>query len=153
MHRVSRQATETERRGESDVIRVACAKWLFDSALEIASQANRQNAAISVENENPHRFVFGKSNLSGSLSHFRQGVRCLTIEAGWTRTPSDGFMRGGALACARITHFGLNKHNAELVLTRDENLPNWFSVDKNESRTLFDFKNLQNHFEIFLGTV
>jgi len=142
-----------ELKANNDAIRAACVKWLFDSALEIASQANRENAAIAVENENPHSFVFGKSNLSGSLLRFRQGVRCLTVEAGWTRTPADGFMRGGALACARITHFGLSRHNQELVLTRGENLPNWLSVGKDGRRNLFDSKNLQHHFRVFLGTV
>ena len=56
-----------------------------------------------MENENPHNFRLRGANLVGSLLRVRQGVRCLTVEAGWTRTPNDGFMRGGALAIARIT--------------------------------------------------
>ena len=146
-------AAYLELKANNDTIRAASVKWLFDSMFEIAAEANRKNAAITIENENPHRFIFGKSNLSGALLRLRQGVRCLTIEAGWTRTPADGFMRGGALAGAQITHFGISKHNAELVLLRGENLPNWFSISKDGKQSLFDSKNLQHHFRVFLGTV
>jgi hypothetical protein len=77
----------------------------------------------------------------------------LSVEAGWTRTPADGFMRGGALACALITHFGISKANDELILVRNENVPSWFSVAQDGKRSLFDSKNLQHHFRVFLGTV
>ena len=137
----------------NDTIRAASVKWLLDATLEIASFANRNDAAITIENENPHQFSFGNANLVGSLVRFRQGVRCLTIEAGWTRTPNDGFMRGGALAGARISHFGISKHNAELLLVQSNDLPSWFSVDTDGKRTLFDSNNLQQHFRIFLDTI
>jgi len=137
----------------NDAIRAASVKWLFDSMLEIAAEANRKNAAITIENENPHRFALGNAQLVGSLLRFRQGVRCLTLEAGWTRTPTDGFMRGGALACARISHFGISKVNVELVLIRENDLPSWFSIEKDGKRSLFDSKNLQNHFRVFLGII
>ena len=83
----------------------------------------------------------------------RQGVRCLTIEAGWTRTPNDGFMRGGSLAAARITHFGMAKHNAELLLVQSNGAPLWTEAKNDGSRVLFDSKNLNRHFQIFLGQV
>jgi len=137
----------------NDTIRAASVKWLLDATLEIASFANRNDAAITIENENPHQFSFGNANLVGSLVRFRQGVRCLTIEAGWTRTPNDGFMRGGALAGARISHFGISKHNAELLLVQSNDLPSWFSVDTDGKRTLFDSNNLQQHFRIFLDAI
>ncbi len=137
----------------NDQIRAAGVKWLFDSLTEIAALANRNNSLITIENENSHQFAFGNANLAGSLLRFRQGVRCLTVEAGWTRTPNDGFMRGGALACARISHFGIAKQNSELILLRLDNAPHWFAVDKEGKRSLFDSRNLQNHFQIFLGTV
>ena len=137
----------------NDTIRAASIKWLLDATLEIASFANRNNAGITIENENPHQFSFKNANLIGSLVRFRQGVRCLTIEAGWTRTPNDGFMRGGALAAARISHFGISKHNSELLLVQLNNLPSWFSVDMDGKRTLFDSNNLQQHFRIFLDTI
>ena len=105
-------------RQTNDKIRQASVEWLFDSMLEIASFANRDNASITIENESPHQFSFNNANLVGSCVRFRQGVRCLTVEAGWTRTPNDGFMRGGALACARISHFGVSKTHAELLLIK-----------------------------------
>ncbi len=137
----------------NDTIRAASVKWLLDATLEIASFANQNDARITIENENPHQFSFGNANLAGSLIRFRQGVRCLTLEAGWTRTPNDGFMRGGALAGARISHFGISKHNAELLLIKSDDFPNWFLVDNDGKRTLFDSNNLQQHFRIFLDTV
>ena len=129
-------------KASNDAARAASVKWLFDAAREIAAEINRRNAAISVENEHPYRFA---------LVRFRQGVRCLTVEAGWTRAPGDGFMRGGALAAARISHFGMAKQNSELILLRQDNAPHWFAVERDGKRSLFDSRNLQKHFQIFLG--
>lgn len=137
----------------NDAIRQASVQWLFDSLMEIASFENRNGTNITSETENAYRFSFGNANLAGSRLNFRQGVRCLTLEAGWTRTPSDGFMRGGALACAVISHFGISKHNAELLLLRNNDIPNWFSVDKDGNRNLFNAIHLQRHFQVFLGTI
>ncbi len=137
----------------NDMLRQTSVKWLFDSTIEIVSNANRNGTSITIENENPHRFAFGNANLVGSLARFRQGVRCLTLEAGWTRTANDGFMRGGALAAARISHFGISKHNAELLLVSEKNTPSWFAVDKDGKRSLFDSRNLNEHFQVFLGTI
>ena len=139
-------------KASTDAARAASVKWLFDAAREIAAEINRRHAAISVENEHPYRFALGNANLVGSLVRFRQGVRCLTVEAGWTRTPNDGFMRGGALAAARISHFGMRQQNSELVLLRSDNAPHWFEIEKGGKRSLFDSRNLQKHFQIFLGT-
>lgn len=138
-------------RATNDLIRQTSVKWLFDSLLEITAEANRNGTNIQIETENQHRFQYGNSSLAGSLARLSQGVRCLTVEAGWTRTPADGFMRGGALAVARLAHFGLSKHNAELFLVSANNLPGWFAVDKNGGRELFDAKHLQGHFQIFVG--
>ena len=138
-------------RATNDKIRQASVEWLFDSMLEIASFANRGGATITIENESPHQFSFNNANLVGSCVRFRQGVRCLTVEAGWTRTPTDGFMRGGALACARISHFGVSKHNDELLLIKSNDFPNWFSVDESGEKDSFDSKHLNQHFQVFLG--
>lgn len=140
-------------KASNDAARATSVKWLFDAAQEIAAEINRRSATISVENEYPYRFALGNATLVGSLFRFRQGVRCLTIEAGWTRAPNDGFMRGGALAMGRISHFGMTKHNAELILLRANNAPNWFAAEKDGKRRLFDSRNLQKHFQVFLGAV
>ena len=136
----------------NDEIRAASCRWLFESLLEIAHEAMRNGLNLKIENENPYRFEMNKATLVGSLVEFSSGIRRLTAEAGWTRTPQDGFMRGGALAFARLVHFGQAKHNAELVLVRSkDSAPQWFSVDRDGSRTPFDSNNLRSHFRIFLG--
>lgn len=140
-------------RQSNDLIRQTSVDWLFESLLGIAAEAVRNNVKITIETENQHRFQIGHSNLAGSLVNLRQGVRCLTVEAGWTRQPADGFMRGGALACARISHFGMSKSNAELLLVRVGDSPNWFAVNKDGRRDLFDSRDLQRHFSMFLGTI
>ena len=135
----------------NDLIRSTSIKWLFDSMTEIAARHNRSTANVQIENENPHNFAFGKANMVGSLLRLRHGLRCLTLEAGWTRTPNDGFMSGGALAVAQITHFGISRSNSALVLLREDDLPRWFLVDKNDEKSVFDSRHLQKHFQIFKG--
>ena len=130
----------------NDAVRQTGVQWLFGSLLEIAGN----NLQITIENETPHRFAFQNASLVGSLLRLRYGLRCLTVEAGWTRTPADGFMRGGALACAVISHFGISKHNANLLLLRADDAPNWFSVE-DDKRKLFNAIELQRHFQVFLG--
>ena len=131
----------------NDAVRQTSVQWLFGLTLEIAAN----NPQLAIENENPHRFGFANASLVGSLLRVRHGVRCLTVEAGWTRTPNDGFMRGGALAAARITHFGMAKHNAELLLVQLNGAPVWFTAENGGRRILFDSNNLNRHFQIFLS--
>ncbi len=136
-------------RADNDVIRQTSVDWLLASLLEIAAEANRAQANVTIETDFQHRFQHNHSNLAGSRVRLSQGVRCLTVEAGWTRQPADGFMRGGALAAAKIVHFGMSKHNVELVLAQSNNALNWFAVDENGARELFNAINLQRHFQIF----
>jgi hypothetical protein len=105
-------------RVENDAIREAAVNWLFESMIAIAGFAVRNSSPVEIEREEKHRFTLRHSNLVGSVLRLRQGVRCLSLEAGWTRTPGDGFLRGGALAAGRITHFGMPKQNAEFRLVR-----------------------------------
>lgn len=136
----------------NDEARAAAVEWLLESSLSIASQIEKSgNFSIAAERTDAHRFSVGNSNLLGARLVFRQTVRCLTVEAGWTRAPADGFMRGGALALARITHFGIGRANENLLLARDaDNFINWFAVEEENKRVLFDAKNLRRHFRIFL---
>ncbi len=131
----------------NDLVRRTSVTWLFDSIVEIAADANRTNAAITIEREDPHEFPFRGARLAGSLRRIRYGVRCMTVEAGWTRTPEHGFMRGGALAGARIIHFGMPKAGAELVLVRSGDLPVWQNVDGGNC----DLETLREHFQVLLG--
>lgn len=138
-------------KASNDAIRTAAVKWLFDSLIEIAANANRENSAISIEREEPHNFSHQGSNMVGALLRVRQGVRCITLEAGWTRTPGDGFMRGGALAFARIIHFGNARSNTELILLHNEDRPQWFAAVENKAANSFMSDDILRHFRIFIG--
>ena len=135
----------------NDKIRETSVRWLLDTMRTAAERANEKNANILIESAESHRFSMPNMHLAGSMLRFRQGIRCLTVEAGWTRAPGDGFMRGNALAVARITHFGISKANAELHLLKFENHPNWFTVTPNGLRVSFELEDLIRHFQVFLG--
>lgn len=136
----------------NDELRQTAIIQLFKTMREIAEHANRKNAQIIIESVEPHYFSLGQMNLSGAMLRFRRGVRCLTVEAGWTRTPKDGFMRGNALAIAIISHFGMVHESAELHLIRFENRPRWFKVGDERMRISFELEDLIKHFRIFLET-
>ena len=133
-------------RATNDAIRMAGVSWLFDTFIELAGQAVRKHAAITIEREEPHSFKHGSSTMVGSLVRVRQGVRCLTVEAGWARTPSDGIMRNGALAFARITHFGMPKAGTAIRFVHGDDLPQW--LDPND--VAVDASMLSSHFETLL---
>lgn len=131
----------------NDAIRSRGVEWLFDTAIEIAHSLSTGHAPISIERFSPHNFRRGIWNMAGSRLVFRQGVRCLTVEAGWTRTPSDGIMSGAALAFARLSHFGMPRNNAEIRLVLSDDLPHWLD-DKN---AIIDTSLIRQHFDIFLA--
>src|SRR3954466_4825655 len=107
----------------NNAIRSAGVKWLFDVFITFAGEAVRKNAGLTMEREEPHSFALGSSTMVGSRLLIRHGVRCLEVEAGWTRTPRDGVMRGGALALARVSHFGMPRSGEELRLVHGDTLP------------------------------
>ena len=132
-------------KASNDAIRAAGVGWLFDTVIEIAANANRGHASLTIERDDPHNFAHGNSNLVGTRVMVRQGVRCLTVEAGWTRTPSDGIMRGGALAFARVSHFGMPKMTTELKLVSEEPTPKWRNAETSDH---VDSAELMRHLEI-----
>lgn len=136
----------------NDAIRQTGVRWLFDTLIEIAGDANRTNLSVSIERDDTHNFSYRGANLVGSLLRFRHGVRCMTVEVGWTRTPADGFMRGGALAFARITHMGMPKANADLSLIKSEESPVWQLMLEEKDMNIFRSESLRGHFRIFIGS-
>lgn len=138
-------------RSRNDALRTAGVRWLFEAVIGIAGEANRQFPGIDIEREDPHNFPHGGANMAGALLRVRHGVRCLTIEAGWTRTPTDGFMRGGALAVAKITHFGIAKMNMDILLKPSEDAPGWVAVSPDGRQARVDETFLLRHFSVFLG--
>ena len=133
-------------RSTNDAIRVMGVGWLFDTMIEIAGPAMIGHNPVMIEREEPHSFRRGSSTMVGSLLRIRQGVRCLTVEAGWVRTPADGIMQNGALVYARITHFGMQKAGGEIRLVQTETPPQWLD----ETDGTVDSGELLRHFAVFL---
>ncbi len=130
----------------NDMIRAAGVRWLFDTMTEIAGEAVGIGSLINIEREEPYRFTHSTSTMVGSVIRYRHGVRCLTVEAGWARTPSDGIMIRGALAYAHVKHFGLPKVGREFRLDRGAEIPAWIT----ESDEAVDTSHLRSHFNILL---
>lgn len=130
----------------NDTIRSIGVGWLVDTILEFAGQANRDHPMMIVEREEPHNFADGNSNMVGTLVRISHGVRCFTVEAGWTRTPNDGIMRAQALAFARLTHFGMPEKRVELRLVHGKTSPNWVA---NESDVI-DSGEFRRHLDLLL---
>jgi hypothetical protein len=135
----------------NDLLRATGIQWLFGSFIEAAGEANRHLPALAVEREDPHNFAYGGANLVGAMLRLRLGVRCLTVEAGWTRTPADGFMRGGALARAHIRHFGMPKAAADVVLLKRTESPVWSLVDEDRPTGEFTSAGVTDHLRVLIG--
>lgn len=138
-------------RRRNDLLRRTATDWLTNEFVSLAGEANRAGAGIQIEQEDSHRFSRGNATMVGRLIKLRRGVRELTVECGWPRTPRDGFVRGGGLACANIKHFGRRGANAELLLTPlSKGQPHWVIADENAERAVFAEKTLRSHFLRFL---
>lgn len=138
-------------RMSNDLMRNTGIEWLLSTVTLLAGEANRRGASVAIENEDAHRFSIGNATMVGPRVTFRSGLRALTIEAGWPRTPRDGIVRGNGLACARIKHFGRGSANQELLLVRSStDTPEWFMVDETGIRTSFVEARLRQHVLRFL---
>jgi hypothetical protein len=135
-----------ELKARNDAVRETGVRWLNESLAAIAFE---NGGKIEVVRDAPHRFEFRKATMAGTRLKLIQGVRCLTVEAGWTRTPSDGFMRGGALAAARITHFGMPKAGAELGLYLTGDKPHWIAYLDEKNAVEFTLDQIREHFNTF----
>jgi len=137
-------------RSTNDAIRAAGIGWLFDNFIAIAIREQQRLPAIAIEREDPHRFARGTSHMVGSLIEVRLGVRSIKLLGGWARTPSDGVMHQGALAFARVEHFGMPDRGDEFRLEHaaaaEGSLPKWTTV-KGETVTI---EVLERHFAVFL---
>lgn len=138
-------------RRRNDLLRRTAIDWLLNEVVALAGQANRGGAGIQIEQKEPHRFSRRNATMVGRQVTLRRGVRELTIECGWPRTPRDGVVRGGGLACANIKHFGRRGANSELLLTPlSKGKPHWLVADDDEVRTVFAEETLRSHFVTFL---
>ena len=126
-------------RASNDMARTTGIEWLMMTATVLAGEFNRHaGASIRIEREEPHRFERGRSTMVGARLTLRSGVRSLTFEAGWPRTPQDGIVQGGGLALARINHFGNRRAGAEFLLMRgkSENALEWRLLEPEGLRSI-----------------
>jgi hypothetical protein len=122
-------------RTSNDLLRQTGIDWLLDTFTILAGQANRRGASIQISREDAQRFPVGNATMVGPQLTLAFGVRALSITAGWPRTPKDGFVRGGALACARIRHRGRKSVDEDLILERSaKDAPRWMVIDQQTER-------------------
>ena len=116
-------------RSSNDLIRTIAGNWLLTLFTTTAGEANRAGAGIQISTDHEHRFKVGHASMVGSLLSLASGVRKIVVEVGWPRTPRDGFIRGGGLACGNIKHVGIKRANEELRLVVDASgTPSWIVI-------------------------
>lgn len=139
-------------RKSNDLLRMIGINWLSTTFKSLAGEANRKGAGIQIAKDDSHRFRVGNATMVGSLLTLSSGVRKLSMEAGWPRTPGDGFVRGGGLACGNIKHLGIKSATESLLLVlSDQGVPQWI-VRKRSSQSEVHEATLRNHIAILLAT-
>jgi len=139
-------------RKRNDLLRRTAVEWLVTTVTSLAAKANRGGAAIQIEQDDAHRFRVGHATMVGSRVTLRNGVRALTVETGWPRTPRDGFVSGGGLACANLKHFGRPRANAELMLLRSSrDTPQWIILERTGDRSPLTEAQLRAHFSLLMA--
>ena len=140
-------------RNSNDLLRKAGIEWLISSFTILAGEANRAGAGIQIVNKDAHRFRIGNSTMVGTQLSLVNGVRTLFVEAGWPRTPRDGVVRGGGLACANIRHLGMAAANQELLLAKtNRGAPSWSGLTKHSVRFELHESDIRRHLAILLDT-
>jgi hypothetical protein len=120
-------------RSSNDLIRRVAGNWLLAMFTTAAGEANRAGAAIQISTEDSHRFKVGNASMVGRLLSLGSGLRKVLVEIGWPRTPRDGFIRGGGLACGHIKHVGIKRANQELRLVVDASgTPTWLVIGSHD---------------------
>ncbi len=138
-------------RNSNDLLRRTGIVWLITTFTTLAAEANRAGSSIQISKEDGHRFRVGNPTMVGTLLTLRNGVRTLTIEAGWPRTPRDGFIRGGGLACGNIKHLGIKSASEQLRLVKsDSGTPRWVMLKKRGEPAAVHESNARKHIAILL---
>lgn len=140
-------------RALNDVARNVGIEWLLAAFNAQAGAANRTAAGVALTHADAHRFRVGNSTMVGRRLTLKVGVRSLTVEAGWPRTPQDGIVRGGGLAMARISHFGKRREDDELILVQagGDAAPRWLILDADGARrATFEIERARHHIEKLL---
>jgi hypothetical protein len=139
-------------RGANDLIRKIGSDWLLTMFEKVAAEANRAGAGINIARNDEHRFKVGTASMVGRRLSLGRRVRVLLVEAGWPRTPGDGFIRGGGLACANIKHLGIKSESEELRLVLNPGAtPVWIARGgKRGARSEIHEADVRNHIVILL---
>lgn len=122
-------------RNSNDLLRQTGVTWLLDTFYGLVADANRAGASIQIQRDDSHRFKVGHSTMVGRLLTMRYGERTLFVEAGWPRTPRDGFVSGGGLARGNLRHRGMKSADLELVLVQlPRGGPGWMVMREDNQR-------------------
>lgn len=135
-------------RETNDAVRRVGVQWLVDAVVEAA--LSPAGPALKVERIEPHQFSIGGGRATGVCITVSFGVRRFTAEAGWARTPSDGFIRGGGLAVARLTHFGIPKAGCELKLVCTDGVPTWLNATPDMPAAKLTGDDVRRHIALLL---
>lgn len=139
-------------RTANDFLRTVGADWLLTSFNSIAGEANRAGSSLKLTTDDVHRFKVGNTTLVGRQITLENGVRRLSVEVGWPRTPRDGFIRGGGLACATIKHFGIKSLSEHLRLIIDPSgAPRWIAPETDEQFREVHEEDVRRHISILLN--
>ena len=138
-------------RSANDLIRKVASEWLLTLFEAVAAEANRAGAPIQIVRKDGHRFKVGHASMVGRSLQLGNRVRTLLVELGWPRTPRDGFIRGGGLACGNIKHVGIKSASEELLLKLSPSgVPRWIVQGKRGPRSQIHEANVRNHIAILL---
>lgn len=119
-------------RNSNDLLRTAGIDWLLASFTKLAGDANRAGASLQISKADGHRFHLGTATMVGRVVTLTNGIRRLSVEAGWPRVPRDGIIRGGGLAAGHILHLGIKSAGDELLLSKSSaGTPQWKLVNRN----------------------
>ena len=136
-------------RGANNEIRDSATEWLFRSFDELAERLRLQAFECSVERSDESQFNFLGATLTGPAIFFSHGVKRLSCEVGSIKAPGHGIIKGGGVAVARISHFGMPEKEQFLRLSVGEGSARW-TVESERLRQ-FDAYDLMAHFRILIS--
>lgn len=138
-------------RSSNDQKRKFGADWITKAFTDGAGEANRAGASIQVSHTDNHRFKVGSATMVGRRLTLQSGVRALSIEVGWPRMPSDGFVLGGGLACANIHHLGMKSVSGQFRLLLDrKGRPHWQSQPQHGEPREIQEADIKHHLSVLL---
>jgi len=136
-------------RGANNSIRKHAAEWVFSSFLKFSEKLTSNGFQIVMEEKTESQFVFEGATLTGPSMVFTSGVRNLSCEVGSIKAPGHGIIKGGGIAIARLSHFGIPERNQILRLIVGEETGRWV-VDGGPPRQ-FDAYDIVGHFKILVS--